>query len=201
MSDETSKAAFFRRKKDSLFVDRVFNGVGIDIGCGPDILTKEMGFPLIKSVEPFDLEHGDAQYINSKRPHNYYDFVHSSQCLEHMVDPYLSLKNWFELVKPDGYLVCTFPDEDLYEQGYWPSIWNSDHKWTFSIYKKQSWSPKHINVTDLVSSIYNAKTLRIDLVDTNYDYSILESGKRFDQTLAPGTAEAFIEIILQKCHD
>lgn len=198
MSNECKKAAP-RRNKDKLFTEKAFKGVIIDIGCGPDPLKKEYGFPLIESVEPFDWEHGNAQFVDGRRPNNHYDCVHSSQCLEHMVDPHVALKNWFNLVKPGGYMVVTFPDEDLYEQGHWPSRWNSDHKWTFSIYKETSWSPRHINVVDLVKCLgQEADIIRIDLIDTKYDYNILKSGQLFDQTLHDDTAEAFIELIVRK---
>lgn len=201
MSNETSKAAP-RRNIDELFTKKAFVGKGIDIGCGPDPLKKEHGFPLIESIEPFDMEHGDAQYVNKYRDNGAYDFVHSSQCLEHMVNPYVALSNWFKLVKPGGYMVVTFPDEDLYEQGFWPSRWNSDHKWTFSIDKENSWSPKHISVVDLLG-ILGTKAIvhKLAVVDTRYDYSLIGKVPPVDQTLHNDTAEAFIELVVQKCLD
>jgi SAM-dependent methyltransferase len=191
MSAETSKAAD-RRRVQWAFTNRIFKGRGIDIGCGADLLQPEHGFPLIESCEPFDLEHGNAQFIHQYKEEGSYDFVHSSQCLEHMVDAYEALKNWFKLVKVGGYLVATFPDEDLYEQGTFPSRWNHDHKWTFSINKKKSWSYRHIDVLDMLASLENCKIIRVDLIDTNYNYAL----NNVDQTR--GDAEAFIEIVLQK---
>lgn len=191
MSNETSKSSK-RRSAQSFFADRVFVGKGIDIGCGEDILKPEFGFPRIVSVEPFDLEHGDAQYINQYRQERAYDFVHSSNCLEHMRDPLEALANWFKLVKHGGYLVATFPDEDLYEQGIFPSIWNSDHKWTFSLSKLLSWSPRHVNVLHMLDKLPDCRIMRADLIDTDYDYS----QRGVDQTR--GEAEAFIEIVLQR---
>lgn len=189
MANETQKAE--TRRKNTWLYNKVFNGYGIDIGCGSDILNKNQTFPNILSVTGFDIEDGDAQYI-----HNYinktYDFVHSSQCLEHMRDPLISLKNWWKLVKSGGYIIITIPDEDLYEQGRFPSIYNNDHKWTFSIYKKQSWSPRHINILDLIFSLDKYNIIKIELIDTNYNYNI----QNIDQTR--GQAEAFIEFILQK---
>lgn len=189
MGNETEKAS--HRRKNTWLFNKVFNGYGIDIGCGTDILNKNNEFTNIINVDPFDIEHGDAQLI-----HQYikkqYDFVYSSQCLEHMYDPYLSIINWWKLVKPNGYLIFTVPDEDLYEQGIFPSRWNNDHKWTFSIYKKNSWSNHHIDILDLISQLQNFAILKIELVDTNYNYSF----KNIDQTR--NEAEAFIEIVLQK---
>jgi SAM-dependent methyltransferase len=202
MCNETTKASK-RRKCDTLFVNNVFKGLGIDIGCGNDILKKEDGFPLIKAVQSFDLIDGNAQYINNFKPDESYDFVHSSQCLEHMVDPYVAIVNWFKLVKPGGYLVVTVPDEDLYEQGVFPSAWNSDHKWTFSIWKEFSWSNNHINMFDLIPCLgKNADIIKLSLIDTNYDYDLINSRPRVDQTFADKDVEAFIELVVRKrCND
>jgi hypothetical protein len=92
------------------------------------------------------------------------------------------------------------PDEDLYEQGVWPSIFNDDHKHTFTIRKAKSWSPKSINVVDLID-LYGVKPIKIELVDTNYDYGIyyaqFKVGRRTDQSLIEGT-EVGIELVLKK---
>ena len=91
-------------------------------------------------------------------------------------------------------MVVTIPDEDLYEQGVWPSTYNLDHKWSFSIYKQKSWSPKSINVFDLVSSLGNlSEVKKIELLDSGYRYSL----PRYDQTSTP-IGESAIEIIVRK---
>ena len=190
MSCETKKANK-RRKKERLFQEKVFVGKGIDIGCGKDILDKRV-FKRIKSIEPFDVEDGDAQYVNQYKEEASFDFVYSSNCLEHMQDPFVALNNWFSLVKNGGYLVFTVPDEDLYEQGVFPSRFNPDHEWTFTIFKNKSWSPKSLNVVDLIKAIGHCRVLKVAIVDTKYDYSLFN----MDQT--KGKAEAFIEVVLQK---
>lgn len=189
MVHETEKAD--NRRKGTWLYNKVFNGKGIDIGCGIDVLNKNNIYPNVKTVKGFDLEDGDAQYID-QYDSNQYDFVHSSQCLEHMKDPYVALQNWWKLVKVNGYLIVTMPDEDLYEQGHFPSRYNGDHKWTFSIKKNNSWSKKHVNILDLVDTIPSSRIIKIELIDTNYNYSL----KDIDQTRLD--AEAFIEFILQK---
>lgn len=193
MSYETQKANR-RRKKTFLFKERVFVGKGIDIGSGKDLLKKR-GFKNISSIEPFDIEDGDAQYINQYRTENSYDFVYSSNCLEHMKNPHEALKNWFSLVKENGYLAFTVPDEDLYEQKSFPSRFNPTHLWTFTISKENSWSPKSINILDIIKELDNCMIFKIELVDTGYDYSA-EQG--IDQTKGKKGAEAFIEVVLQK---
>jgi len=190
MTYETKKANK-RRKIQEIFRERIFVGKGIDIGCGNDILSKAT-FEKITSVKPFDIEDGNAQYINRYESENSYDFAYSSNCLEHMNDPRTTLVNWFSIVKEGGYLVFTVPDEDLYEQGVFPSRYNSDHKWTFTIYKKKTWSSKSINITELLKELKNCKVIKVEVVDTNYDYS----KKNEDQTY--GEVEASIEVILQK---
>lgn len=198
MSNETTKASL-RRNKINLFTHKVFKGRGIDIGCGNDILKKEHGFPLIESVEPFDLSNGDAQYINRYVAREAYDFVHSSQCLEHMVDPNIAIQNWFDILKPNGYMVITVPDEDLYEQGVFPSVWSTDHKWTFSIWKNDSWSANHINVVDIIQKLgKNADIIKLELVDTNYNYNLINLTPKVDQTFNDKNVEAFIEIVIRK---
>lgn len=192
MSNETSKAN--KRRIETFLYNKVFFGDGIDIGCGSgayqDLLDKNL-FKNIKSVLPFDVDDGDAQYVN-KYVNNKFDFVYSSQTLEHMYDVEEALKNWWSIVKDDGYLIVTVPDEDLYEQGNFPSKYNWDHKWTFSISKLDSWSPKHINILELITILDNYEIIKIELIDTNYNYEIK------DQDQTRGDAEAFIEFILKK---
>ena len=189
---ETRKANK-RRKHSYLFTNRVFVGKGIDIGCGNDILSKRV-FKKIESVEPFDMEDGDAQYINQHRKQENYDFVYSSNYLEHMEDPVVALKNWYALLKPGGYLAITVPDEDLYEQGVFPSRFNTDHKWTFTIFKEKSWCEKSINMWDILKNLANCRIIKIELVDTKYNYSIHDK----DQSSKKYKAETFIEVVVQK---
>jgi len=135
-------------------------GEGIDIGCGAD--------PIKPDVEKFDLEEGDANHI-TKYVGKTFDYVFSSHCLEHMIDPYKALHEWWKLVKPGGVLIFIVPDEDLYEQGNFPSRLNSDHKYTFTISKVQSWSPVSVNVLNLAQSLPNGKIERLCLQDKGYN--------------------------------
>ena len=150
-------------------------------------------FPLMTSVRIWDLEDGDAQFMRTVQ-NEYYDFVHSSHCLEHLVDPKVGINNWFRILKPNGYLIVTIPDEDMYEQGIWPSNFNLDHKWSFTIYKKSSWSPNSVNIIDLLQTLGNeAQIIAIQLINSAYRYSL----PRYDQTATP-VAESAIEFIIKK---
>jgi SAM-dependent methyltransferase len=196
MSQETAKANI-RRLHDPLFRKAV-RGHGVDIGPGNDPLNPKV-FPEILSLTTFDQINGNAQTIHEYFPPASFDFVYSSNCLEHMENPTIALHNWLALVKPQGWLIITVPDEDLYEQGYFPSVFNQDHKWTFTIAKHHSWSKNSINVAALLSSETTPalRIHRIALQDNLYDYD-LPSGKTIDQTYPVNGAEAFIEIIAQK---
>ena len=93
-----------------------------------------------------------------------------------------------------GFIVATIPDEDLYEKGIFPSVNNSDHRNTFTIYKDKSWCDKSINVIDLVRDIGSwAEAERIIQQNSFYDYSDTVT----DQTIR-GDVECSIEIVLRK---
>lgn len=190
---EASKA-LTRRSHDSRFATRYFVGNGIDIGCGPDPVSQYAEqFPLMQQVKNWDMPDGDAQYLTTIADESV-NFVHSSHCLEHMHDPDIAMQNWLRVLKPGGHMIITIPDEDLYEQGKFPSTFNGDHKWTFTLHKQKSWSPKSINLFDFLAKFSGlAQILKLELLDASYRYQL----GRFDQTLTP-VAEAGIEIILRK---
>jgi SAM-dependent methyltransferase len=186
-----------RRLSDSNFLRKYFVGHGVDIGGKPDplVLYKEF-FPLLNNIKTWDWEDGDAQYMDSVSD-GVFDFVHSSHCLEHLVDPFVGIKNWLRVTKPNGYIIITVPDEDLYEQNIFPSTFNRDHKWTFTIYKSKSWSNKSINIFKLIESLNGlVEPIKIEKLNSNYRYGL----PRYDQSLTP-VAECGIEIILRKCLD
>lgn len=111
---ETSKA-IARRLHDARFATRYFVGDGIDIGSGPDPLAQcHEFFPLMKSCRAWDLKDGDAQKMSGVADASF-DFVHSSNCLEHLRDPREGLGHWLRILKRGGHLICVVPDEDLYE--------------------------------------------------------------------------------------
>jgi SAM-dependent methyltransferase len=144
-------------------------GSGIDIGCGTD--------PVTPNTRRFDQEHGDANVV-SQHVKEQFDFVYSSHCLEHMHDPRKTILDWWKLVKPGGFLFVVIPDEDLYEQGVFPSQFNPDHKATFTISKAKSWSPKSINVFDLARSLPGGEIISLKLQDEGYDRKLMKFGSR-----------------------
>jgi len=190
---EMSKAVP-RRQRDPNFLTRFFVGEGIDIGGLPDPLSLYLEFfPLIKSVKVWDLSDGDAQFMDGVMDDSY-DFVTSSHCLEHLVDPFQGIKNWLRILRPGGHLIITIPEEDLYEQGTWPSNKNLDHKHSFTILKNESWAMNSINVFDLITYLGPEVDVRkISVEDSGYRFDMAN----YDQTMTP-VSESSIEFILRK---
>lgn len=155
-------------------------GHGIDIGCGDD--------PITPGCVAWDRAQGDAQTMGGQRPETY-DWVFSSHCLEHMARPLEALLTWWRLLKPGGLMVVIVPDEDAYEQCIWPSIYNTDHKSTFTPSKWKSWSPASLNLTDLIAYLPDHKLLGIYVLDTRTE-------PRGDVTMQGGQAQ--IELVLKK---
>jgi SAM-dependent methyltransferase len=188
--------SIMRRAHDARFATRYFCGDGIDVGGGVDSLGlfREF-FPLMRRLFTYEKEHGDAQLLTNVNDDTF-DFLYSSHCLEHLRDPVEALRNWIRVVKPGGHLVVDVPEEDLYEQGTWPSNFNSDHKLSFTLSKRQSWSPVSVNVLELVGKLNDQATpLSIAVMDHCYRRQL--HGRGFDQTRTP-MAESAIEIILLK---
>ncbi len=183
-----------RRLSQPNFINRYFVGEGLDIGGKPDPLAlyREV-FSRMTGVRTWDLEDGDAQFLAGV-PDAAYDFVHSSHCLEHLHDPAEGLRHWLRVVKPGGHVIVTVPDEDLYEQGVFPSTFNRDHKWTFTIHKDASWSPRSINVVGLVTALGpEAQLVKVELLDATYRYQL----PRYDQTITP-VGESGIEFVVRR---
>lgn len=190
---ECSKS-IMRRLSDPNFINRYFKGHGLDIGGKPDPLSlyAEL-FCQVQSIRTWDWDDGDAQQLASV-PDAHYDFVHSSHCLEHIVDPLEGISNWLRVLKPGGYLIITVPDEDLYEQGIFPSAYNRDHKWTFTIFKHHSWSERSINLIEMIQKLgKEAELIRLEQLSSTYRFSL----PRYDQTRTP-IAECGIEMIIRK---
>lgn len=190
---ECSKA-IARRLHNPDFVRRFFVGDGLDIGGRPDPLAQYVElFCRVTSIRTWDLDDGDAQLMQDV-PDDSFDFVHSSHCLEHLDDPADGLSNWLRILRPDGHLIVTVPDEDLYEQEVFPSTFNRDHKWTFTVNKARSWSRRSLNVIDLVQLLgEEAELVRLERLTATYRFGL----PRYDQTLTPIT-ESGIEFVLRR---
>ena len=186
------------------FLAEYLKGKILDIGCGKD--------PILPHADPFDKAQGNANNILDYIEKESYDTVYSSHCLEHVQDPVKCLNDWWSLVKPNGYLIIFVPDEDLYEQGLWPSVFNRDHKSTFRLQKKETWSPKSFDIYELHKSLPNCKIIKAEVQDKKYDYSRKrlvspdDKGARF---LAERLSQLFVNLqkrgaltlaVIEECH-
>lgn len=161
------EASKTNRVRDEAFVAKYFSGTVLDIGSGPD--------PVVPHAQPFDREHGDANKITAYLSSASFDCVHSSHCLEHMNDAKEALSQWWSLVRPGGYLILTVPDEELYEQGFWPSQFNVEHISTFRLGGPPR-SPVSHDLRTLLSSLPGAELVDIRRQDDGYDHTRRWSG-------------------------
>lgn len=160
--DEARKTNLVRGAE---FNRAMFAGEVIDIGCGPDLV--------VPHAVPFDVEHGDAQYVLKYFQPESFDTVHSSHCLEHLNHVEAALAEWWALVRPGGHLIVVVPEEDLYEQGGWPSLFNGDHKATFRLNRPVGWSPVSYDIGALAAALPNVEIIDARLQDDGYDRSLL----------------------------
>ena len=182
---ETSKAFEYRKRKGHF--DKFLHGHGIDIGCGDDKLVVVDG-----EVDGWDVSNGDAMLM-AGIPNEKYDFVYSSHCLEHMVDVGVSLYNWTRILKAGGHLYVVVPDFVLYEKMKFPSMWNHDHKSTFSdTFKRDKVKREnHYHLDDIKSILagLNMDVLVATLEDEGYNY---DTGPEIDQTMCGAMSQLLI---------
>ena len=165
------------------------------MGCGPDSLDSyKQFFRGITKIDSWDKPQGDAQLLKTCED-NKYDFLHSSHCFEHLNNIFIGMENWIRVVKPNGYLIITIPEESMYEHLEWPSRYNSDHKWSFTIYDRIKRLPKSINVLELCIMFSDfVEVISMQKIEDFYDFNL---GSDVDQTQRPNT-ECAIELILRK---
>ena len=130
--NEASKSHLCRvRHNDYAFL----KGKGIDVCCGPDPIKVE----LPSTVDTWDLEHGDAQYLATIDDGSY-DWLVCYHGLEHMLDPAIALKNWSRVVREGGSILIAVPLFSAYEKwrdfrhgSPFPARFNDDHKTSWDI--------------------------------------------------------------------
>ena len=157
--DEATKTKLFYPELFSKYIQ----GNILDIGAGGD--------PVSPEATVFDKPQGNAEHISDYFQTESFDTVFSSHCLEHVNEPTTVLKDWFALVKPGGHLFVIVPDEDLYEQGHFPSVFNDDHKSTFTISKSVSWSPVSLNLLE-ISQEMRGVVVYLKQQANNYDLAL-----------------------------
>lgn len=196
MCKETSKALRRRWIEDhngEFPWKALFSGRGIDIGSGDDPLPFE-------GCEPFDQQHGDANEMLKYFKPGTFNYVHASHILEHVKDAKASIGQWIKLLKKGGHLIGEVPSWELYEHRRPISIWNPDHKSTWSMWsKKGGGALPHYHAPTFfadVAKAFGASIVQVRLVDTNYNYQL---GGQVDQTFHEDEGvECFIEFVLKK---
>ena len=169
----------------------IFRGhKGLDVGCGDDPLPFD-------DCRGFDRKDGDANVLSNYFAQYTFDYLHASQCLEHMHDPVAALREWIKVVKHEGHIIVTVPDVVLYEGFAWPSRFNPDHKSTWSLCYRRSLCPLHIYVPDFLKGFEDVAECRlVRLLDTNYDFRVMTTR---DQSYHESDGvECWIEFVLQK---
>lgn len=83
-------------------------GEGVDVGAG--------AWPLPGAI-PIDVS---SEYSAMALPEGPFDFVFSSHCLEHLIDPIAALKHWRDRLKPGGVLFLYLPHPDM-------TYWRPEH--------------------------------------------------------------------------
>ncbi len=146
------------------FSKKYLSGRVLDIGAGGDLVCTW--------AESFDVDKGDANTIDKYFEPETFDSIHSSHCLEHMINPVSALAGWWSILKRGGFLILVVPDEDLYEQTIWPSAFNSDHKSTFRLDKPTSWSLLSYELRSMCENLPNSEIVSAEIQDANYDHSL-----------------------------
>ena len=109
---------------------------GLDIGCGPAKVWPQMiGVDSGKDTDLFGVEmRPDIVVPDAGRLAIFADgsaeSIFSSHCLEHIEDWHGALREWWRLLKVDGYLCLYLPHADLYPNIGQPGA-NPDHKHDF----------------------------------------------------------------------
>jgi predicted SAM-dependent methyltransferase len=189
---EQSKAAE-RRAKDWHYPNLYFVGNGLDVGSGPDGLSRlRHAYPKIAELREWDLEDGDAQYLTGVEAESL-DFLSASHVLEHMTHPWVAIVNWMHALKVGGYAIITVPDFEMYERRVWLSQHGVGHHWAFGIdiphYERQQ-----INILEMLRSISaTAAVERITVLRQHFDPTLPTN---VDQSLGP--AECAVEIVLRR---
>ena len=171
--------AFNRRLREGFF-DKYCLGKGLDVGFGGDLIKSD--------AQGWDFEHGDAQFLEGLEDESF-DYVYSSHTLEHVYDAKTSLKNWYRVLKPDGYLILYIPHRDLYEKKKkLPSRFNTNHLRFFLINENDL--PDTVGIIPLMNdSLENFKII--------YAKECSE-GRTIEDPMIHSDGEYSIEIVIQK---
>ena len=199
----TKRLNKYRKEKG---YDAVFQGNGIDIGCGPKSNLSLSIFGGIASLSVYDQEVDPSHDANTCEDlkDNSYDFVYSSHCLEHMHDPNIAIRNWIRICKPQGHIICAVPHEIFYEKCNWPSQYIPDHKTSWTLEWKSN-LPKSVHMPEFLYKINEeglAATRLCTTILDGFDFNRFSEDQTSVHNFGNGAVEdiavCHIEFILQK---
>lgn len=157
---ETAKAN--RRRDYEGFYHKYCHGKGLDIGYRGSMQDAD---PIHNA---YGIEFDTPGYDGKNLPflNESQDFVYNSHCLEHISDYKQVIKEWFRVIKTNGFLIITVPHQFLYEKKLnLPSRYNEDHK--------RFYTPA--SLLKEVEESLEPNTYRIEYLkdcDEGFDYSI-----------------------------
>lgn len=150
-------------KLDNGFFNRYMSGNGLDIGYAGYIEGVE---PILPTAIGVDLNYPGYDGKTLPFPDESQNYVYSSHCLEHILDAFLALDEWFRVLKVGGHMVIVVPHQFLYEKKkHIPSKWNEDHK--------QFYTPMWL--LHMIEETFQPNTYRVRLLedgDKDFNYSI-----------------------------
>lgn len=108
------------------FYDKYMAGKGLDIGYRGQT---SRACPVLPSAIGIDLDYPGYDGLILPFPDQSQDYVFASHVLEHLDNPFGTIREWYRVLKLGGHLVICVPHQDLYEKKKNPpSKWNRDHK-------------------------------------------------------------------------
>ncbi|WP_421198602.1 methyltransferase domain-containing protein [Aeromonas enteropelogenes] len=149
-----------QRRLKSGMIDRYLSKpLILDIGSG-------LGPAVTPWAKIIDLDTPGYNGFNLPFENDSVDAIFSSHCLEHVISPVDSLREWFKKIKVGGFLFIAVPHQFLYEKRLTlPSTWNGDHK--------RFYTPSTL-LSDIERSLlpnsYRIRELRE--VDDGFDYKL-----------------------------
>lgn len=121
---ETEKAHEVR--VSSGFYKAYMSGQGLDVGYDGGVKDS---VPVLETAIGVDLNYPNYDGTRLPFDNESKDYIYSSHCLEHIVNPTEVIQDWFRVIKVGGYLVIVVPHQFLYEKKLRPpSMYNRDHK-------------------------------------------------------------------------
>lgn len=161
----TEVAKLHAYRLSSGFYQKYMSGVGLDIGYAGMQGGCE---PVLPNATGIDLHTPGYDGIHLPYGSETQDFVFTSHCLEHMLQPIPAIQEWARVVRVGGYLIMAVPHCYLYERSFSiPGAWDSckDHKRVYTPARLLGEIEQA-----LVPNTYRIESLRDN--DQNFNYGI-----------------------------